>query len=132
MKLPTISLYVRRDQLQKAKQAAYLCEITPEAREDRQRIYTGEQALTDEQINEVYADATGQYLSNADFRLAYQFARAIEAAHGITVEATGAYPRVEQAPVAYVTGAYGGHTTYKTIDPTLVLPMGTALYMDTQ
>ena len=41
------------------------------------------QPLTDEQINDVYVDATGQYLRNSDFRLVYQFAHAIEAAHGI-------------------------------------------------
>ena len=33
-------VYIRKDQLQKAAQSAMLCEVTPEPRKDRIRIYT--------------------------------------------------------------------------------------------
>ena len=41
------------------------------------------QPLTDEQIEAVYENASGQELRPQDYRIVLQFARAIEAAHGI-------------------------------------------------
>ena len=37
---PETAVYIRKDQLQKAAQSAMLCEVTPEPRQDRIRIYT--------------------------------------------------------------------------------------------
>ena len=34
-----------------------------------------------------------------------------------------------QEPVAYVAGAYGGHFTYRTINPAMVLPQNAALFL---
>jgi hypothetical protein len=50
------AVYIRKDQLQKAMQSAMLCEVTPEPRQDRVRIYTTPQqrpwvGLTDEDVN---------------------------------------------------------------------------------
>jgi len=41
------------------------------------------QPLTDQRINEIYQEATCQSLRPQDYKLARQFARSIEAAHGI-------------------------------------------------
>ena len=34
-----------------------------------------------------------------------------------------------QEPVAYVAGTYGGHFTYRTINPAMVLPQHAALFL---
>ena len=35
---------------------------------------------------------------------------------------------IEQEPVAYVTGVYGGRFTYAPINPSVILPVGMAFY----
>lgn len=48
------------------------------------------QPLTDQLINEIYQEATCQSLRPQDYKLAREFARAIEAAHGIKEKNHGA------------------------------------------
>jgi len=76
--------YIRKDQLQKAKQAAFLCEVTPEPRQDRVGIHTTppqRKPLTDEEVRVLYKVSTGFDFHGGSALTA--FIRAIEAAHGI-------------------------------------------------
>ena len=75
--------YIRKDQLQQAAQSPMLCEVTPEPRQDRIGIYTTppqRKPLTDEQIEKLLDKVIADKKTKDQIG---DFARAIEAAHGI-------------------------------------------------
>jgi hypothetical protein len=77
---PSEPVYIRRDQLQKARRENYLCEVGPEPRADKVAIYSNppvHQQLSDEEIKNLWFSTAKKIPHCAHYE---HFAQAIEAA----------------------------------------------------
>jgi hypothetical protein len=78
--------WVKIDEVRQHFETVSCGTIYKTAGEGRVPLYTAppkRQPLTDQRINEIYQEATCQSLRPQDYKLAREFARAIEAAHDI-------------------------------------------------